>query len=161
MNNMVNANPTPEKTETPAIAKKLTPRKIETGIFETAEQGADILRYATNPEDDIQLFNSVNGGSEQVADYLGEVLEVSDIVITSAEVHEDREDEDSPIVSKPCCHFFTTDGKHIASISNGITRSVNMLMSCGLTPTTDRPIKLRFHETKTKKGTAHTFDLVR
>lgn len=161
MNNMVNVNPTPEKTETPAIAKKLTPRKIETGIFETAEQGADILRYATNPEDDIQLFNSVNGGSEQVADYLGEVLEITDIVITSAEVHEDREDETSPIVSKPCCHFFTSDGKHIASISNGITRSVKMLMSCGLTPTTDRPIKLKFHETKTKKGTAHTFDLVR
>lgn len=161
MSNLVNTNPTPEKTETPAIAKKLVPHKIETGIFETVEQGADILRYATNPDDDIMLFNSVNGGAENAGNYLGEILEVSDIVITSVEVHEDREDDTSPIVSKPCSHFFTTDGKHIATLSNGINRSVKMLLSCGLTPTPERPIKLRFHETKTKKGTAHTFDLVR
>lgn len=159
MNNMVNANPTPE-TETPAIAKKLTPRKIETGIFEVAEQGSSMLRYATDAEDDIMLFNSVNGGSETVSDYLDQVIEVCDIVITSAEVHEDREDDESPIVSKPCSHFYTTDGKHIASISNGVNRSVKMLLSCGLEPSKDKPIKIRFHETKTKKGTAHTFDLV-
>lgn len=150
---------TTEET-TPATVKKMQPTKIETGIFETLEQGADILRYATDPDDDIQLFNAVNGDSENVADYLGEVLEVSAIVITSAEVHEDREDEDSPIVSKPCSHFFTTDDRHIASISNGINRSVRILMSCGLIPTKENPLRLRFHETKTKKGTAHTFDLV-
>lgn len=145
---------------TTAIAKKLEPRKIETGIFEVAEQGSSMLRYATDAEDDIMLFNSVNGGSETVADYLDQVLEVCDIVITSAEVHEDREDDESPIVSKPCSHFYTTDGKHIASISNGVNRSVKMLLSCGLEPSKDKPIKIKFHETKTKKGTAHTFDLV-
>ena len=149
------------KTETtPAIAKKLEPRKIETGIFEVGEQGSSMLRYATDADDDIMLFNSVNGGSEKVSDYLDQVLEVCDIVITSADVHEDREDDESPIVSKPCSHFYTTDGKHIASISNGVNRSVKMLLSCGLEPSKEKPIKIKFHETKTKKGPAHTFDLV-
>jgi len=49
---------------------------------------------------------------------------------------------------------------HFSSISNGIARSAKNLIGCGLTPTQERPIKIVFKEINTKKGKAHTFDMV-
>lgn len=134
--------------------------EIDTDIFSVKEENTgDVVRYSTT-YDDVDLFNAVNGGSEPLKNYLGKDVVITDIIITSADVHENKEDETSPIVSKPCVHFYGENGLHIASLSNGIIRSAKTLIQCGFAPSKDRPVTLRFKTTETKKGTAHTFDLI-
>lgn len=134
---------------------------LENDIFAVDEtKTAGVLRYSTTA-DDVKLFNAMNGGSEPVADYIGQEVEITDIVITSAEVAADPNDDDSEIVSKPCVHFNTTDGKHLATLSNGIIKACKNLLSVGFAPTPESPIVIKFKQIKTKKGIAHSFDLVR
>lgn len=133
---------------------------LENDIFAVDEtKTAGALRYSTTA-DDVKLFNAMNGGSEPVADYIGQEVKITDIVITSAEVAADPNDDDSEIVSKPCVHFNTTDGKHLATLSNGIIKACKNLLSVGFAPTPESPIVIKFKQIKTKKGIAHSFDLV-
>ena len=108
----------------------------------------------------VKLFNALNGSSESVKNWLGEEIDVIAIVITSADVPSIMGDDDSERVCKPCVHFFTLDGSHISSISNGIIKATKMLLSCGFLPSEEEPIRIRFKEVETKKGTAHTFDMI-
>lgn len=140
------------------IIKAVSDETNEIFAVKDAESGAAV-RYTTTV-DDAALFNAVNGTSESVKNYMDKDIIIKDIVITSADVHDDKEDDESPVHSKPCVHFYTTDDKHIASLSNGIIRSAKALINCGFTPTIERPITIRFKTVETKKGTAHTFDLV-
>ena len=72
---------------------------IENDVFAVDEsRTANPLRYTTTT-DDVKLFNAMNGGSEPVADYIGQDVTITDIVITSAEVAADPNDETSEIVS--------------------------------------------------------------
>lgn len=134
---------------------------IEKDVFTVDEScTANPVRYSTTT-DDVKTFNSINGGSEPVADYIDNDIEVSDIVITSAEVAADPNDDESETVSKPCAHFICTNGKHLATLSNGIIKACKNLLSVGFAPTPENPITIHFKTIKTKKGTAHTFDLVK
>lgn len=158
MNENTNTNQSAEQTAEQSFT--LTAQNDPT--FDITEAHGTDIRYTTNTSTTV-LFNAVNGSSEKISGVLGNVIEVSDIVITSADVAEDfaeRENKDAHRISKPCVHFFTTNGKHYASVSNGIVRSTKNLLMCGLTPTKETPIKLVFSEIQTKNGKAHTFDLV-
>lgn len=134
--------------------------QVEQSIYATVEAGtAPLLRQSTTTATN-KLFNALNGSAKPVKEYIGDEVDITDIVITSADVPSVMGDEDSERVSKPCVHFFTLDGEHISSISNGIIKATKMLLACGLTPTEDRPITIRFTEVETKKGTAHSFEMV-
>lgn len=127
-------------------------------VVEAKENTAEIR--TTTTDNTAKLFNALNGGSEKVADYIGETIEVCDIVVTSANLDKIMGDETSGKECKPCVHFFTTDGKHLSSVSNGICKSTNNLLSIGIIPTADTPLKIKFVEIKTKKGIAHMIELV-
>ena len=145
----------PEKPQT-----TLQTMTVDQSIYAIVEPGTGPLLRSSTTDDNAKLFNALNGSSESVKNWLGEEIDVTDIVITSADVPSIMGDEDSERVCKPCVHFFTLDGTHISSISNGIVKSTKMLLACGLTPSEERPIRIRFKEVETKKGTAHTFEMV-
>ena len=145
----------PEKPQT-----QLQTMTVDQSIYAIVEPGTGPLLRSSTTDDNAKLFNALNGSSESVKNWLGEEIDVTDIVITSADVPSVMGDEDSERVCKPCVHFFTLDGTHISSISNGIVKSTKMLLACGLTPTEEKPIRIRFKEVETKKGTAHTFEMV-
>lgn len=147
-------------TETALATIKTTNMNEEFAI--TAPGQGAVIRTATNT-DDVLLFNAVNGSAEKVEDYFGQDIKVTDIVVTSADVLKDFNDpdpENGEKENKPVVHFFTEDGKHISSISNGIIRATKNLLSSGYIPTADSPITIRFKETRTKRGVAHTFDMI-
>ncbi len=150
--------------EAPAASEKevtaLQTMTVDQSIYAIVEPGTGPLLRSSTTSDNAKLFNALNGSSESVKNWLGEEIDVTDIVITSADVPSIMGDEDSERVCKPCVHFFTLDGTHISSISNGIVKSTKMLLACGLTPTEEHPIRIRFKEVETKKGTAHTFEMV-
>lgn len=149
--------------EAPAAENEVTALQtmtVDQSIYAIVEPGTGPLLRSSTTSDNAKLFNALNGSSESVKNWLGEEIDVTDIVITSADVPSIMGDEDSERVCKPCVHFFTLDGTHISSISNGIVKSTKMLLACGLTPTEEHPIRIRFKEVETKKGTAHTFEMV-
>ena len=159
------ASTEPETAATEAAAEKsqtttLQTMTVDQSIYAIVEPGTGPLLRSSTTDDNAKLFNALNGSSESVKNWLGEEIDVTDIVITSADVPSIMGDEDSERVCKPCVHFFTLDGTHISSISNGIVKSTKMLLACGLTPTEEKPIRIRFKEVETKKGTAHTFEMV-
>lgn len=133
---------------------------VDQSIYAIVEPGTGPLLRSSTTTNEAKLFNALNGSSESVKNWLGEEIDVTDIVITSADVPSIMGDEDSERVCKPCVHFFTLEGTHISSISNGIVKSTKMLLACGLNPSEEKPIRIRFKEVETKKGTAHTFEMV-
>lgn len=134
--------------------------EVDHSIFETQKlnEGAKI-RYSST-FDDVTLFNALNSSSESIADHFGEDIKVLNMVITTAQVSSDFNDVFAEKEDKPCVHFFCENDLHLASVSNGIIRSAENLITCGFMPTPEAPIVIRFKEIKTKRGTAHTFDLV-
>lgn len=132
---------------------------INADVFAIKPSGEGETIRHTSTAETTTLFNAVNGSGTPVKDILGDTIEVCDIVVTSVDVHEDHNDEDSPMVSKPCANFFTTDGLHYSSLSNGIIRAVKNLFNCGLAPTPETPIRIKFKTVNTPRGTAYTFDL--
>jgi hypothetical protein len=146
MNELMNINKT-EKT---------------TAIFATTEEteaNANI-RFASEGVDNKQLFNALRGKSESVKDLIGERIEIASIVITGANVNKDINDETKGKENRPITHFFTTDNRHISSMSHGIAVNAQALFECGMYPTSENPIKIEFTEVQTKRGTAYSFDLV-
>lgn len=156
---MNKTNTTPETV--PAEAPKFDIVSKYANDFAVLPKGEGAAVRVTTATDDVTLFNAVNGSGETVADYIDKEIEVANIVVTSVDVHTDPNDDDSPEVSKGCVNFFTTDGRMISSISNGIIRSTKSLFNVGFQPSPERPITIRFKQTKTKRGIAHTFDLVK
>lgn len=156
------------QTEVTAAHENTTLAKVEVdkAIFKVVAEGeGQTVRYTTT-FDDADLFNAINGGSDPVKKYLGQEVEVVNLLITSAELHEGRtadgeQDENTPIVSKPCVHFYTKDGQHLTTLSNGIVKSAKNLISCGFAPSEGHSVIIKFRTVETKKGTAHTFDLVK
>lgn len=125
------------------------------------EGNTNQIRYSTTT-DTTDLFNIVTGKSENCKSLIGgDPVEVVAMAITGANVNEVKDDEKTPIVNKPVCHFLTSDGKHYSSMSNGICRNVAALLEVGLTPTPESPIKIQFVTVETKKGTAFTFNLIK
>ena len=139
----------------------LSVKPLDNDIFAVVAPGEGAAVRHTTTTETSTLFNAVNGSASPIKDIIGDVIEVSDIVITSADVHEDVNDETSPVINKPLANFFTTDGQHYSSLSNGIIRSVKNLFNCGLAPTPETPVRLKFKTVNTKRGVAHTFDLVK
>lgn len=143
------------------VNETFTVTTINPDIFAVKAEGeAPAVRHSSTAET-TTLFNAVNGSGTPVKDIIGESIDVVDIVVTSVDVHEDKNDEDSPIVSKACANFFTVDGEHYSSLSNGIIRAVKNLFNCGLAPTSETPVRIKFKTVNTPRGTAHTFDLVK
>lgn len=139
---------------------KLQQNAVDHSIFETKKfNEGEKIRFTTT-FDEVTLFNSINSSSESVADHFNEDITVENIVITTAQVNMDINDDFSEKEDKPCVHFFCKDGLHLASVSNGIIRSAENLITCNIIPSPEQPIVIKFKEITTKRGKAHSFDLV-
>lgn len=147
--------------ENTALAVLSNTQDLSTEFATTAAGTGSVIRTSTTT-DDVALFNAVNGSAESVEAYFDKDVQIKDIIVTSADVLKDidADPETGERESKPVVHFFTIDDRHISSISNGIARAAKNLLSCGFIPTAEHPFTIRFKTVKTKRGIAHSFDLI-
>lgn len=127
--------------------------------FAECEEGQGARIRETSTTNEKTLYNAITGSGENPKDYLGVEMQIVDIVVTSADVEKEKGKPENGKVNKPCIHFFTADGLHLSSISNGIARSVKALFEFGMLPTAEKPMSIIFKTVETKKGTAYTFEL--
>lgn len=118
------------------------------------------VRFTTPECDHITLFSALNDKAESVEDFMDEEVIVEHIVVTAADVQEEMNNPDAPFVNKPVIHFFLDDGTHISSLSNGIRRCTMNLVSCGIIPSPDHPVHLKFKRVKVARGNAHSFTVL-
>ena len=85
--------------------------EVDHTIFETQKlnEGAKI-RY-TSTFDDVTLFNALNSSSESIADHFDEDIKVLNMVMTTAQVSSDFNDDFAEKEDKPCVHFFCVSVK--------------------------------------------------
>ena len=128
----------------------------------SVEEGYDLpcVRFATPDCDHITLFTALNDKAESVEDYMEEEVIVEHIVITAADVQEEMNNPNAPFVNKPVIHFFCDDGTHISSLSNGIRRCTQNLVGCGIIPSPEHPVHIKFKRVKVARGNAHSFTVV-
>ena len=136
--------------------------EIDKDNFDNLPAGTGAVVRESTTSDNKVLFNACNGSGEPIKTLIntGEVISVVYIIVTSTDVPSERDNPDSEIVSHPVAHFFTADGRHYSTLSNGIMRGVKLMFATGMTPTPDNPISLIFRTTETKNGTAHVLDMV-
>lgn len=136
--------------------------EINKDNFDNLPAGTGAVVRESTTSDNKVLFNACNGSGEPIKALVntGEIISVVDIIVTSTDVPSERDNPDSEKVSHPVAHFFTDDGKHYSTLSNGIMRGVKLMFATGMTPTPDNPVSLVFKTTETKNGTAHVLDMV-
>lgn len=119
------------------------------------------IRFASST-DTPTLYNAINGVALKLSDFIGKVIEITKIVITTAEVNRDCEDEseNAEKVYTPVVHLFTTSGEHISTLSKGIGLSVKGLLEIGIIPTPEYPIRVKVIEAKVKRGLMHSLELI-
>lgn len=146
-----------KKNETKSTALTVCKMNDEFAIS-AADTGATVRVSTTF--DDVTLFNAVQGSSEPAKNFLDKTVEVANIIVTSANIAVDINEPDGEKESKPVVHFFTVDGHNISSVSNGIIKATKSIFECGFEPNENRTITIKFHTIETKRGIAHTFDLI-
>lgn len=108
----------------------------------------------------VAIYNAVNGADESIADHIGEVLEIVDVVaypvtITDEETGEIMEVLRTVLVAK--------DGKAYTAVSQGITNSLARIFSIvGMPSWKDEPVKMKIKQIKTRNGNnkVNTIELV-
>lgn len=117
---------------------------MDKNIFAIMNEGqGEKVRFSTT-DSQIVIYNAISSKGVALSKRLDEEFEVTDIVVTSSDVHSDIRDENSEIISIPVVHFFTTDKQHIATISKGVCEAIEGLAVCAMLPTPEKPITVKF-----------------
>ena len=111
----------------------------------------------------IAIFNAVNGADEQVADHIGEVLEVVNVVAHPIELLDEVTGE-----AVKCLRtvLITKDGKSYVAVSQGIASALSRIFSIVGMPDggawEKEPVKMKIKQVKTRNGNnkVNTIELV-
>lgn len=108
----------------------------------------------------VAIYNAVNGADESIADHIGEVLEVVDVVAYPVTI---TDEETGEILEALRTVLVTKDGKAYTAVSQGITNSLARIFSIvGMPSWKDEPVKMKIKQIKTRNGNnkVNTIELV-
>jgi hypothetical protein len=111
----------------------------------------------------IAIFNAVNGADEQVADHIGEVLDVVNVVAHPIELLDEVTGE---VVKCLRTVLITKDGKSYVAVSQGIASALSRIFSIVGMPDNGawekEPVKMKIKQVKTRNGNnkVNTIELV-
>lgn len=108
----------------------------------------------------IAIYNAVNGADESIADHIGEVLEVVDVVAYPVTL---IDEENGEVIEALRTVLVTKDGKAYTAVSQGITNALARIFSIVGEPSwQDEPVKMKIKQVKTRNGNnkVNTIELV-
>lgn len=111
----------------------------------------------------IAIFNAVNGADEQIADHIGEVIEVVNVVAHPVQLADEVTGE---IVNALRTVLIDKNGKSYTAVSQGITSALSKIFSIVGTPENGawetEPVKMKIRQVKTRNGNnkVNTIELV-
>ena len=111
----------------------------------------------------INIFNAINGADESVADHIGEVLEIVDVVAHPVEL---PNEETGEIIECLRTVLIDKSGKTYTAVSTGITSALSKVFSIVGMPDNGawhkEPVKMKIKQVKTRNGMnkVNTIELV-
>jgi len=108
----------------------------------------------------VAIFNAINGADESVADHIGEVLEITDVVAHPVTL---TDEETGEIINTLRVVLIDKNGKTYTAVSEGITNSLSRIFSIiGMPSWKDEPVKMKIRQIKTRNGNnkVNTIELV-
>ena len=111
----------------------------------------------------VAIFNAVNGADEQLADHIGEVLEVVNVVAHPIELPDEVTGE---VIKCLRTVLITKDGKSYVAVSQGIASAISRIFSIIGMPDggawEKEPVKMKIKQVKTRNGNnkVNTIELV-
>lgn len=111
----------------------------------------------------VAIFNAVNGADESIADHIGEVIEVINVVAHPVELVDEVTGE---VVNALRTVLIDKNGKSYTAVSQGITSALSKIFSIIGTPENGawetEPVKMKIRQVKTRNGNnkVNTIELV-
>lgn len=111
----------------------------------------------------VAIFNAVNGADEQVADHIGEVLEIVNVVAHPIELADEVTGE---VVNCLRVVLIDKNGKSYVAVSQGIASAISRIFSIIGMPDNGawekEPVKMKIKQVKTRNGNnkVNTIELV-
>ena len=108
----------------------------------------------------VAIFNAINGADESVADHIGEVLEITDVVAHPVTL---TDEDTGEIINTLRVVLIDKNGKTYTAVSEGITNSLSRVFSIiGMPSWKDDPVKMKIRQIKTRNGNnkVNTIELV-
>ena len=111
----------------------------------------------------VAIFNALNSADERLADHIGEVLEVVDVIAHPVEL---ADEETGEIINALRTVLVTKDGKSYTAVSQGITSALSKVFSIIGMPDGGawhkEPVKMKIKQVKTRNGNnkVNTIELV-
>lgn len=89
-----------------------------------------------------QLYNAMNNADVQLADHIGQVINMRDIIIEPVEI---TKEDSGEVVTAPRCIIIDTDGNSYTCVSTGIYNALRRLCTVFGMPTwpDGLPVKVR------------------
>lgn len=111
----------------------------------------------------VAIFNAVNGADDSIADHIGEVIEVVNVVAHPVELLDEVTGE---VVNALRTVLIDKNGKTYTAVSQGITNALSKIFSIIGTPEDGawekEPVKMKIRQVKTRNGNnkVNTIELV-
>jgi len=148
---MANTNENVEVIETNevAIVKEDLVTDLNPSIFENTNQALFSSIKVEDRATQIKVFNAINGAENSLADHVGEVIEITDMVAHPITLQDEVTKED---VQAMRVVLLTADGVGYHAVSGGVVSSLQKLIGVvGQAPWTPA-LKVVPVEQKTRKG---------
>lgn len=111
----------------------------------------------------VAIFNAVNGADESIADHIGEIIEVVNVVAHPVQLLDEVTGE---VVNALRTVLIDKNGKSYTAVSQGITSALSKIFSIVGTPENGawekEPVKMKIRQVKTRNGNnkVNTIELV-
>lgn len=111
----------------------------------------------------VAIYNAVNGADESLADHIGEVLEVVDVVAHPIEITDEVTGETKEVLRTV---LITKEGKSYVAVSQGVASALSKIFSIVGMPDggawKSEPVAMRIKQVKTRNGMnkVNTIELV-
>lgn len=108
----------------------------------------------------VAIYNAINSADESLADHIGEVLEIVDVVAHPVTL---VQEETGEVIESLRTVLIDKNGKSYTAVSQGITNSLSRIFSIvGMPSWKDEPVKMKIKQIKTNNGNnkVNTIELV-